>query len=435
MTETLSRILKHEEDKLLACVHCGLCLEACPTYTLTNNENDSPRGRIYLMRAVEEARLDITSNVLSKHIGRCLGCRACEQACPAGVEYGHLLEATRSELIRSQKKKTFQEKFLHFTLRNIWLRPICLKFFFKSTKLFRDLRIPSLLLKTKIAKLISHKMELALCLLESSSPIIFEKQNIKQSNMNRGNKTKVSFFTGCVMEGLFTHINRATERVLKVNGCEVEIPKKQVCCGALHAHAGDLKSAKVLAKKNIDAFADNDFPIITNAGGCGAMLLNYAQLFEDGESLKEKAKAFSLRVKDVSQQLQETGIKQGEKINECSVTNDTSCHLLYGQNAGETSLSMMLSIPDLKFTALEGSERCCGGAGIYNLIQPEMSSGILNEKLENIKKTNSEILATGNPGCHMQIAAGAKLSEMNLKVCHPVELLDESYKRAGFYED
>lgn len=434
MSETLSSMLKHEEQKLLACVHCGLCLEACPTYTLTGNENDSPRGRIYLMRAVEEGRLDSSSAAFSTHINRCLGCRACEQACPAGVEYGHLLETARAEINQSQKKKTFTDKLLHFVLRNVWLQPLRLKLAMKFSRLFRDLKIPRLLLKTKLLRLFTSRSEFALLLLDSSSPIKFETDSGKEiSRSKRAVQTEVSLFKGCVMEGLFKQVNDATRRVLEVNNCSVAIPERQVCCGALHAHAGDLEGAKVLAKKNIEAFSENDNPIITNAGGCGAMLLSYAKLFDDNKELSEKALEFSLRVKDISQQLLETGIEKGATIDNCVTTYDTSCHLLYGQKAGDTSLAMLSGIPDLKFVPLEGSERCCGGAGIYNLMQPEMSSGILSEKLDNIKKTNAELLVTGNPGCHLQILAGAKSCGMNLKVCHPIELLDESYRQAGYY--
>lgn len=439
MTERLSTILKHEEDKLLACVHCGLCLEACPTYTLTSNENDSPRGRIYLMRAVEEGRLDLTSNTFSKHINRCLGCRACEQACPAGVEYGHLLEATRSEIKSSKTKKNFTDKALSLVLNHVWLQPSRLKLFFTLTRIFRDLKIPKLLVKTKTARLFSKRFEFSLALLDSSSKSSskFQVPSSKSKIESRKSKIenqKVSLFKGCVMDGLFKRVNGATERVLAVNGCEVERPSRQVCCGALHAHAGDLEGAKILAKKNIEAFSENNNPIITNAGGCGAMLFNYGQLFEDDDELREKAKAFSLRVKDVSQQLEMTGIKKGDSVDDCVTTYDTSCHLLYGQKAGAASLEMLLATEGLKFIPLEGSERCCGGAGVYNLMQPEMSEGVLNEKLSHIKETKAECLATGNPGCHLQLAAGAELNGMKLKVCHPVELLDESYRRAGFYE-
>jgi len=433
MKSELTRLLSQEEEKLLACVHCGLCLEACPTYSLTNNENDSPRGRIYLMRAVEEGRLDITSEVFSRHISRCLGCRACEMACPAGVEYGHLLEAARTEIKTTVKKKTFTDKVLHFVLRQIWLSPFRLKMFFASSKRMRDLKIPTLLLKTKIARLLSKRFEFALTLLESSKPFnpSVSIRNPKSEIRNQS----VSLFKGCVMEGLFTHVNRATERVLKVNGYEVENPETQFCCGALHAHAGDLESAKILAKKNIEAFSKSKNAIITNAGGCGAMLLGYENLFAHDEELKDKAREFSSRIKDIGQQLSENEIVKGSAIENTTTTYDASCHLYYGQHASEKSLAMLKSIPELNFNALDDSERCCGGAGIYNLAQPEMSSGVLDEKLKHIKDSKAEILATGNPGCQMQIATGAKLCGMNLKVCHPVELLDESYKRAGFYNE
>jgi glycolate oxidase iron-sulfur subunit len=299
------------------------------------------------------------------------------------------------------------------------------------------LKIPKLFLKTKIARLFSERFEFALTLLDSSNKQKTKYQRPKTENQNsNGQRTtdngqKVFLFTGCVMEGLFTHVNRATERVLRANDYDVEILKEQVCCGALHAHAGDIESAKELAKKNIEAFSVSNNPIITNAGGCGAMLLSYAQLLPDDE----RAKEFSSRVKDVGQQLAESEIKQGAGIDNTITTYDASCHLHYGQHASESSQAMLRSIPNLNFVLLEGSERCCGGAGIYNLLQPEMSSGVLDEKLKHIKETNAEILATGNPGCQMQIATGAKMCGMNLRVCHPVELLDESYRRAGYYQE
>ena len=421
----LTTVLAGQEEKLLACIHCGLCLEACPTYVITGNENDGPRGRLYLMRAVAEGRLEETSSAFAKHIDRCLGCRACEQVCPAGVEYGQLLEASREVLSEAQPKSDFANRVLRLMLRHVWSSPWRLRLFFGASRVFRDLGLARRLLKLRS---LSPRARFALALLESSRPMIRKKESSVKSD--RGGEN-VLFFTGCVGEGLFARVNRATERVLRANKLDVTTPTDQVCCGALHAHAGDLEGARQLARKNIAAFkSESDAPIITNAGGCGAMLTTYGHLLATDEAV-----SFSARVRDVSQQLSSTGMRTAETPVEGCVTYDTSCHLLYGQGSGETSERMLRAVTGDKFVALNGSERCCGAAGIYNLLQPDMSQRVLKEKLDHVRETNAGILATGNPGCQMHIGAGASLSGIPLRVCHPVELVDEAYERAGFYDD
>jgi glycolate oxidase iron-sulfur subunit len=418
-------VLAGQEEKLLACIHCGLCLEACPTYVITGNENDGPRGRLYLMRAVAEGRLEETSSAFAKHIDRCLGCRACEQVCPAGVEYGQLLEASREVLSEAQPKSDFANRILRLMLRHVWSSPWRLRLFFGASRVFRDLGLARRLLKLRS---LSPRARFALALLESSRPMIREKESSATSDRSGEN---VLLFTGCVGEGLFARVNRATERVLRANKLDVTTPTDQVCCGALHAHAGDLEGARQLARKNIAAFkSESGAPIITNAGGCGAMLTTYGHLLATDEAV-----SFSARVRDVSQQLASTGMRTAETPVEGCVTYDTSCHLLYGQRSGETSERMLRAVTGDKFVALNGSERCCGAAGIYNLLQPDMSQRVLKEKLDHVRETNAGILATGNPGCQMHIGAGASLSGIPLRVCHPVELVDEAYERAGFYDD
>ena len=452
MSEPISQLasaLRAEEAKLLACVHCGLCLEACPTYIHTGNENDSPRGRIYLMRAVEEERLAPTSPAFARHINRCLGCRACEQACPSGVEYGQLLEAARSDLRAQIQPRTVAGRLLHFALRRIWPYPARLRAAFALARVMRDTGFARLLSRSRLARLVSPRAEFALALLEGSAPVRLGNRN--QAAIARAGHDQESdsgtashdapaqrtlLFLGCVTEGLFARVNRATARALAANGCRVSAPRAQACCGALHAHAGDLEGARSLARRNIIAFADEaNAPVITNAGGCGAMLRSYAHLLADDAEYASRAESFAARVRDVSQQLEMTGIRPGARIGETATTYDASCHLLYGQRAGEAPLLMLRAIPDLPFIPLAGSEVCCGGAGVYNLMEPELSARVLEEKLARIADTGAQILATGNPGCHMQIAAGARLAgEAHLRVCHPVELLDEAYRRAGLYE-
>jgi glycolate oxidase iron-sulfur subunit len=437
MSSQLTTMLATEEDKLLACVHCGLCLEACPTYIHTGDENDSPRGRIYLMRAVEEGRLRSESNAFRAHINRCLGCRACEQACPAGVEYGQLLEAARADLSQAQARSGgWTSRLLRFVLRTIWLHPARLRFAFALARLMRNTRLPRLLTKSRLARLISPRFEFALALLDSS---LADKRSVAEGDARPTSGSTTSqalLFKGCVTEGLFARVNRATARVLEANGCAVNAPPNQVCCGALHAHAGDMEGARQLARRNIDAFKDEaGAKIITNAGGCGAMLVSYAHLLAEDALYATRAREFSERVRDISQQLETTGIRQGASVRDGVTTYDSSCHLLYGQRASQQPLEMLRAIHGLDLVPLAGSEVCCGGAGIYNLLEPELSARVLDEKLAHIKESGAQTLATGNPGCHMQIGAGAQLKGMRpLRVCHPVELLDESYARAGFYK-
>lgn len=441
----LARALGAEERKLLACVHCGLCLEACPTYVHTGDENDGPRGRLYLMRAVEEGRLPPESRSFARHIDRCLGCRACESVCPAGVEYGQLLEAARSDIADAGQKRGWTSRALRFALRHVWLHPARLRFAFRLARAFRDSRLPRLMLRAKLTRLLPARFGFALALLDSSSPAtlcVEVERDTRGSEFVNANPAhvsakwaEVSLFEGCVMEGLFARVNRATERVLEANDCRVSAPRGQVCCGALHAHAGDLEGARSLARRNIAAFEDaGGSPVVTNAGGCGAMLVSYAHLLAHDDAFAERARRFSSRVRDVSQQLAAKDVREGARLDDQTATYDASCHLLHGQKAQTEPLRMLGAIPSLRLVPLEGSDVCCGGAGVYNMLEAELSSRVLDEKLAHVRETGARILATGNPGCHMQIGAGALIGGIPLCVVHPVELLDESYRRAGFYE-
>jgi glycolate oxidase iron-sulfur subunit len=446
-TPALIKAFAGEQEKILACVHCGLCLEACPTYVATGDENDGPRGRIYLMRAVQEGRLAVESPTFQSHIDRCLGCRACESACPAGVEYGQLLEAARAEIARSPHKPGGIYSVLKFVLKHVWLKPKRLRAAFRLARFIRDSGLARLLLRTGFAREMSTEFEFGLTLLDSSSGEVGRAGRMPAHRPQDAGApmgayvpaqdagTPVLLFKACVTEGLFQRVNAATTRVLAANGCQTQAPAGQVCCGALHAHAGELDGARILARQNIDAFGDSTDAVITNAGGCGAMLASYGHLLADDEKYAGRARDFSARVRDIGQQLEASGFRNGAAIGVERTTYDASCHLLHGQNASAASLQMLWAIPKLNFALLKDSDVCCGGAGVYNLLEPELSEQVLAEKLKQIKDSGATVLATGNAGCHMQIAAGARLAGMSLRVCHPVELLDESYQKAGLYKE
>ena len=437
---TLSALLSNEREKILACVHCGLCLESCPTYRATGNENDGPRGRVYLMRAVEEGKLKADSETFKRHIDRCLGCRACEQVCPSGVEYGHLLELSRAEIRSAKKSRGAAYLLQSWLLRYIWPNPARLSLLFSFARAFRDLRLAWLALKTGIPGVISRRLSFALALLDASRPakVNFsgsdEKASSSEPAAQMQGKRNASLFTGCVTAGLFRHVNDATKRVLSANNYETDIPDDQACCGALHLHSGDIDGALALARRNIRAFGGSDSTIVTNAGGCGSMLVNYNHLLADDPAFSEGAGSFSSRVKDISQCV-DLGSSNDHacRLENGLATYDASCHLLNGQRASGDALSMIASVVGEDLVPLPGSDVCCGGAGVYNLLEPDLSSQILNEKLENVTATKAKLLATGNPGCHMQIGAGALLDGIELKVCHPVEILDAYYRYSARY--
>lgn len=383
------------------------------------------------MRAVVEEKLGANSDTFRTHIDRCLGCRACEPVCPAGVEYGQLLEASRATLF-PVAPSSFTNSALRFVLRHVWLHPARLRFTFAFARLLRNSGLAKLIWKSGLARLVSERMQFGLGLLISSEPQLNLDDQASSELGTQANQALL--FTGCVTEGLFQRVNEATKRVLQVNEVDAQTPTSQVCCGALHAHAGDLEGARVLARQNIAAFGKGDEPIITNAGGCGAMLVSYSHLLANDPEYAQSSHLFAERVRDVSQQLEGKAIKLGASL-DGPVTYDASCHLINGQHATEAPLKLLRAIPNLNFVPLEGAERCCGGAGIYNLLERRLSTGVLAEKLDHIRETGAAVLATGNPGCQMQIGAGALEADMKLKICHPVEMLDESYRRAGFYKE
>ena len=461
----LNAALDAEMDKILGCIHCGLCLPACPTYQQVGNENDSPRGRIYLMRAVAEGKLDVQSPTFARHIDLCLGCRACETACPAGVNYGHLLEHARETINHEGKSKGggFQKLMLKLALRHVFPYPNRLKAVFAVNRWMRDSSLAKWAYKNGIVRKFSKKADFALSLLMTTAPVRREggtgnatensqsaignpQPNNPQSAIRDPQSIThlkpVAVFTGCVMEGLFKHANDATKRVLEVNNCQNIEVAKQVCCGALHAHSGDLETARKLARQNIDAFERfltsdhnpmNPATIIINAAGCGALLKEYGDLLKDDPRYAERAVNFSRHVKDATEFLADDEIRPGAEIKE-AVTLDAPCHLYHAQRVMTAPQKVLTSIPGVEYRQLEGMQDCCGGAGIYNLSEPEMSEGILSAKIEKVKATGAKVLATANPGCHMQLGAGARMFNADCQVVHVVELLDESYRKAGFYQ-
>ena len=422
--------LEANSERLLTCVHCGLCLPACPTYRVLGNENDSPRGRVYLMRGVVEGRMPLGESFIS-HIDQCLGCRACESACPSSVPYGHLLEAARAEVSAARAANgSPTEAIVRFFLNRVFTRPALLTAGMRLTRWLRDSGLAELAFETRLLR---GRLRFALALLLATRSRIAAAPSGRgavapEKADKRPSFTRVGVLTGCVMEGLFDQTNRATERVLVKNGCELVGVDRQVCCGALHAHAGQAETARQLARANIEAFdASNCEHVIVNAAGCGAAMKEYAEWFADDPQFAPRARAFSGKVKDISEYLAERGIAPPANVIGRRVAYDAPCHLHHAQRITAAPIEVLKAVSGLEVVPLRGSESCCGGAGIYNLQHPELSADILADKLAAIRESGVDTVATANPGCIMQIGAGLRMAGIKVEVVHPVELLDAAY--------
>ena len=411
----------HAWAGLDACVHCGFCLPACPTYEVTADEADSPRGRIVLMRALARGEMPADDPVLDEHLDRCLGCRACEGVCPSGVVYGPALETTRALIADARGQPPA-------LAAGLWVlaTPARQRLLWLLARAARATGLPRTV--TRGAGDGSPAPVLALAMLAATRPRDGGRRGAGVRAVPAPTAT-VALLRGCVMDGLFGHVHDATIRALAMNGVAVREVGGQVCCGALAAHAGDAAGARAAARANVLAFdaAAPGLPIVTNSAGCGAALKAYGEWLAD-DPLAERARAFAARVRDVSEVLAERGPARAGAL-PLKVAYDAPCHLLHAQHVADAPLAILAAIPGLELVPLEGSDRCCGSAGLYSLLQSDLSREVLARKLEAIAAAAPDVVATGNPGCLMQIGAGALLAGLDVAVRHPVELLDEAYRR------
>ncbi len=392
-------------------------MQACPTYLALGDENDSPRGRLVLMRSLLEGDVPASDPALSTHIDQCLGCRACEVVCPSGVPYGALLEATRATLNTSGGRGISRVGRL---ILGVFERPRAMALAMFLTRIVRALGIPSLLSR------VPGRLGFALAMLASTAR---RRRSMEYVVPNQGTRGTVALLTGCVMQGLFAETNRATARVLATNGYRIAHVSGQRCCGALHAHAGDLEGAKRLARANIAAFERNlpDY-IVVNAAGCGAMLKEYAHLLSEDPAWHERAQRISQRARDASELLAAAGPRSAKDgAATVRVAYDAPCHLLHAQRVISPPLTTLGAASGIELVTLVDAEQCCGGAGIYNLQHPDVSQAVLDAKLDRIQEADVAIVATGNPGCLMQIGAGLVRRGSRVRVEHLIDVLDSAY--------
>jgi glycolate oxidase iron-sulfur subunit len=413
---------------LQQCMHCGMCLPTCPTYVETKMERNSPRGRISLLRAVADGELEVTK-ALSDEMYYCLGCLACQTACPAGVNYAELFETARAEVEQAGVAQSTQRDFWRWlTLNTLFMRPWLLRLVGRVLRLYQATGLDRFMRRVKFFGL----MPASLAALEPQTPKIatsFSDELIDPVESPKGTKNhRVGMLTGCVQDLAFSDINRDTVDVLLANGCEVVTPRSQSCCGSLHAHNGELELARELARRQIDAFdLDSLDAIITNAGGCGSHLKTYGHLLHDDPLYAAKAAQWDKKVKDIHEWLMQAGRRKpqaGAGISE--VTYHESCHLCHGQKVVSQPRQVLQSIPGLTLKELPESNWCCGSAGIYNITQPEQSRKLLDRKVACVKSTCVSVVATSNPGCHLQLANGLRASGQT--VTQPVTLLAQAYR-------
>src|ERR1700681_1129389 len=409
------------------CIHCGLCLNACPTYRRWNLEADSTRGRIHQMIHVEQGDVPVTDSFVD-HIDKCLDCRACETACPSGVEYGKLVEYARARIERDYQRPLLARIAREVVHRRFLPFPKRLATLARLFRFYQRSGLQSLARATGILKLLGvDKRERLLPRVDSN---FFYDRLGKTFQAKGDRRARVAFFAGCVANVTFAELNAATIRVLTANGCDVVVPEGQLCCGALAAHAGVRDAARALARKNLRAFLLNDVDaIVTNAAGCGSTLKEYHHLFTPDEAEYGPAVAFAKKTRDVTEFLAALGLSAPLKPLPLRVTYQDSCHLLHGQKVREAPRKLLRSIPGLDLVELPHSDICCGSAGVYNVTHTEASLELLAQKMRYASATQAQIIASSNRGCLLEMRVGAEMHQTNQQVLHVIELLDQAITR------
>jgi len=424
---------------LSQCIHCGLCLPTCPTYDATKLERHSPRGRIQLMKHVAEGNLEVTKT-FADEMYYCLGCLACETACPAGVDYTRMFEEARADIEQVGVLNTEKRIWIRsLTLRGIFTRPWLLRVIGRAMWIYQASGMEKLVRKSGLLRLLPKNLRE----LELLSPRIqadFSDDLIREIETTEEQpRMRVGMLTGCVQDLTYSHVNRDTVDVLLANGCEVVTPRMQHCCGSLHGHNGEVETAREMAIRNIEAMelsagGSLDFldAIITNAGGCGSHLKHYDHLLHDNPRYAERARKWSAKVKDIHEFLFAIGtVKPAGDGEEQTVTYHESCHLCHGQKITTQPRELLKLIPGLKLVEMPEANWCCGSAGVYNITQPEMSAQLLERKMGNIAKTGAKCVANGNPGCSVQLEAGVRARGEDTEIVHPITLLARAYRRAS----
>ncbi|MEH7124942.1 (Fe-S)-binding protein [Bacillus sp. JJ1773] len=415
-----------DENKWADCVHCGMCLESCPTYEHTGQEQHSPRGRVYLIKAVAEGKLEVNEQFMDP-VFACLDCRACTTACPADVDVGGLIEEARGQIRQAIPLKGWKGTVSKFFLHGLFPHHSRLNTLGGMLKFYQKSGIQKVVRKTKLINIMpEHLVQMEAIMPEVNKSVRKKYKNQTVIKAKGETKREVAMLTGCIMDVMFSDINESTINVLTRNGNDVRIPANQTCCGALHVHAGDRDMGRQLAKQNIEAFKDAE-KVIVNAAGCGCMMQEYSELFREEPEWHKKAEEFSKKVVDISKHLHDTGYEKPKAEVRKRITYHDACHLAHGQGVRKEPREILLDIPGVEMVHMPNADRCCGSAGIYNITNPEMADSVLESKMENVPD-DVEMISMGNPGCMLQMAVGVQKYGRNQKIVHTVQLLDWAYQ-------
>jgi len=417
-------------EQLVNCMHCGMCLPTCPTYDMTGMEIHSPRGRIRMIKAVADGELDLTDN-FKDSIDFCLDCQACVTACPAGVEYGQLVEAAQLHIEAHNRNTGKDSKIKNFTLYWLFSNLKRLQVIGRLIYLYQRTGIERLIQKTGVLKFISaklHDLTFMAPEMPAKKKYLYNNTDLKTNRTN----IKVGVLAGCVQDVFFRDVNQDTLDVLNINGYEIFMPETNICCGSVHGHNGELEMARQLARQLITTYeqAKVDY-IVLNSAGCGAYMKEYEKLLADDSLYAERAKIFSQKIKDITELLDEHEWRIPEVSNKLSVTYHEPCHLVHTQKISQQPRNLIQKIPGIEYHELNESTWCCGSAGIYNITRYDDSMKILERKMMNIQATGVSHVVTGNPGCMIQLIFGTKKYNVDVKIIHPVSLLNRAYQLEG----